>query len=224
MFLLFTFYRHPEHFYEFCKHFNIDHCKPTKTHLFISFLYSKNILLRVFTQNVDGLEKKAGLPKKFLVNAHGVIDEAHCPKCRTDVDFKLLKEYVMRDEILYCPTCKSPCKPKVVFYGENLPYSFSRYYNDIFDTDLAFIIGTSLKVYPFGDLAYDVPLNAMRVVINNEMIGKWFGSNKFDFNNPDKNDLFLLGISDNIIEQIVKDCEWSDEFNSYCKKILDNLM
>ena len=43
MFLLFTFYRHPEHFYEFCKHFNVDHCKPTPTHLFMSFLFQKKM-------------------------------------------------------------------------------------------------------------------------------------------------------------------------------------
>lgn len=223
MFLLFTFYRHPEHFYEFCKHFNIDHCKPTKTHLFMSFLNSKGFLLRIFTQNVDGLEKKAEIPRDMVINCHGVIDEAHCPNCRKDVDFEKLRSFIMEDKILYCEHCGKPCKPKVVFYGEQLPDSFNKHYYDIEKADLTFIIGTTLKVTPFADLAYDVPKDSWRVVLNNEVVGKSFGEHKFLFNNPNKNDIFLNGMCDDTVQKIVDDCGWSEDFKIFCDNILQKL-
>lgn len=224
MFLLFTFYRHPEHFYEFCKHFNIDHCKPTKTHLFMSFLNSKGFVLRIFTQNVDGLEKKALIPKDLVVNCHGVIDEAGCPGCGAEVDFDKLKSFIMSDKILYCEHCGKPCKPKVVFYGESLPDNFSEHYYDINKADLTFIIGTTLKVYPFADLAYDTPAESWRVMINNETVGKsMFGDNKFKFNDQSKNDLFLGGLCDDTVQKIVDDCGWNEEFKTFCEEILGKL-
>ena len=45
--------------------------KPTLTHRFISLLDKKGRLLRCFTQNIDGLERLAGLPSERLVAAHG---------------------------------------------------------------------------------------------------------------------------------------------------------
>jgi Sir2 family len=37
-------------------------------------LHEKNLLLRVFTQNIDSLEKQAGLPPDAIVAAHGNFD------------------------------------------------------------------------------------------------------------------------------------------------------
>ena len=122
LFQISSFKRNPAPFYDFCKGFNIDNCKPTKTHLFMGFLCQKNIVRRIYTQNVDGLELKAGVPYDKMVFAHGKITEAACPSCKKEYDINTLKnEYVMKDKIMYCTLCKTPIKPKVIFYGEALP-------------------------------------------------------------------------------------------------------
>jgi NAD-dependent SIR2 family protein deacetylase len=151
LFQISSFIKNPRPFYDFCKGFNIDNCKPTKTHLFMGYLCKKNIVKKIYTQNVDGLELKAGVPMNKMVFAHGKITEAACPVCKIEYDINILKnEYVMKDKIMHCTVCNSPIKPKVIFYGECLPLSFICNFICAFGCDLAFIMGSSLKVVPFN--------------------------------------------------------------------------
>lgn len=55
---------------------------PTKTHVFITLLHKRGLLLRCFTQNIDSLEVAAGLPTDLVVAAHGNFDAASCISCR----------------------------------------------------------------------------------------------------------------------------------------------
>ena len=218
LFHLTTFYKHPEQFYDFCKVFttSTSSCKPTTTHLFMGFLCKKNKVLRIFTQNVDALELQAGVPRDKVVFAHGNITEAHCPKCNADIDVNAMKTAIMNETVLYCPNCNDvPCKPKVVFYGEQLPEQFNDMYDDIYKTDLAFVIGTSLHVYPFSSLVYEVPLTSWRVLINKEKVGNILHKNAFQFSDACRRDIFISGYSDEVITQLIKDCGWENEFNEY---------
>lgn len=45
--------------------------RPTITHSFIKLLHDKDLLLKLFTQNIDCLELEAGLPEDMVVEAHG---------------------------------------------------------------------------------------------------------------------------------------------------------
>lgn len=45
--------------------------EPTAAHFFIRLLHEKGLLLRCFTQNIDTLEREAGLPGEAVVEAHG---------------------------------------------------------------------------------------------------------------------------------------------------------
>ena len=219
------FYNHPEHFYDFCKNFDISECRPTPTHLFMGFLCNvKKVVRRIFTQNVDGLELLAGVPRKKMTFAHGTITEAGCPGCLQEYDLELVREYVNKDQVLYCKSCGKPVKPKVVFYGENLPDSFFQDFNDIYRTDLAFIMGSSLAVYPFNQLPYGIK-DAWRVLLNKDEVGNFLAGlvtmNQFRFNNPKKKDLFLSGYTDDVVKKLVEDCGWKEEFDEYCKIWLD---
>ena len=91
LFQLSSFKQNPGPFYDFCKGFNIDHCKPTKTHLFMGYLCKRNIVKKIYTQNVDGLELKAGVPINKMVFAHGKITEAACPSCGREYDINFEK-------------------------------------------------------------------------------------------------------------------------------------
>lgn len=40
------------------------------------------MLLRHYTQNIDTLERVAGVPDEKLVEAHGTFNKGHCLACR----------------------------------------------------------------------------------------------------------------------------------------------
>ena len=219
LFQLSSFKKNPAPFYDFCKGFNIDNCKPTKTHLFMGYLCKRNIVKKIYTQNVDGLELKAGVPIEKMVFAHGKITEAACPSCGKEYDVNILKdEYVMKDKIMYCTYCKTPVKPKVIFYGESLPISFILNFFFIFGCDLAFIMGSSLQVFPFNQLPGKLPSGTWRVFVNKERV-----YDIFNFEDNYSKDLFLEGYTDEIIDKLVKDVGWENDFNNYFENILNNL-
>jgi NAD-dependent SIR2 family protein deacetylase len=90
----------------------------------MSFLEHKKMLGTVFTQNIDCLEFKTGISKEKVVHAHGNVLEAHCSGCGKDQDIKTQNKHIVEGKILYCEDCNSPCKPKVILYGEAMPKHF----------------------------------------------------------------------------------------------------
>ena len=52
--------------------------KPSIGHFFIRLLQDKNLLLRHYTQNIDGLESIAGVEEENIVAAHGSFSTASC--------------------------------------------------------------------------------------------------------------------------------------------------
>mmetsp|Transcript_17382 Transcript_17382/g.19494 ORF Transcript_17382/g.19494 Transcript_17382/m.19494 type:complete len:250 (-) Transcript_17382:450-1199(-) len=77
IFSLKTFLEKPEIFYDFAKELDWDKYIATPTHYFIGFLHHKGLLDINFTQNIDGLELKAGIPEEKVVAAHGNLTGAH---------------------------------------------------------------------------------------------------------------------------------------------------
>lgn len=55
---------------------------PSAGHLFLQFLQTEGRLLRVYTQNIDGLEEAAGVLPKNIVYAHGNLKTATCLRCK----------------------------------------------------------------------------------------------------------------------------------------------
>lgn len=84
------FVENPKPFFTIAKDLYKDSYKPTPSHYFIKLLNDKGLLLRHYTQNIDTLERIAGLPDEKLVEAHGSFHKSHCIKCKKehDVDWK----------------------------------------------------------------------------------------------------------------------------------------
>ena len=208
-FYLDTFYKNPMFFYEFTKLFDLSKTKPTIAHKFMNFFTKKNYVKYIFTQNIDGLELKAKIPKEKLVFAHGNFLEGHCPKCKEDIDIEKINEGINKGEVYYCPKCKGPCKPKIVFYGENLPIRFFECLQDIKDIDLVIIMGTSLKVFPFAGIPEFVEKNKGVIVFNMEKVGT------YKYNEMHKDDYFIEGKIDENILKFLKDVKLYDEFDEF---------
>jgi NAD-dependent histone deacetylase SIR2 len=61
----------PEPFYALAQELYPGTYRPTITHSFINLLYKKGLLLKLFTQNIDCLEREAGVPDDMIIEAHG---------------------------------------------------------------------------------------------------------------------------------------------------------
>ncbi|KAF8830956.1 hypothetical protein HHX47_DHR1000091 [Lentinula edodes] len=185
--------------------------RPTLTHAFIRLLSEHSLLSMCFTQNIDTLERRAGVPSDKIVEAHGSFATQRCIKCKTPFDDEKIKDMVVnfaeRKAVPRCEKkgCKGLVKPDIVFFGESLPESFSRAPSIIRSADLLIVIGTSLTVHPFASLAKICPDSCHRVLINIDRVGD-FGSRA--------DDVILLGKCDEIVRELCKELGWEEELMS----------
>ncbi|XP_045641694.1 NAD-dependent protein deacetylase sirtuin-2 isoform X2 [Ursus americanus] len=169
------FKKHPEPFFALAKELYPGQFKPTVCHYFIRLLKEKGLLLRCYTQNIDTLERVAGLESEDLVEAHGTFHTSHCtsPLCRREYTLSWMKEKIFSEVTPKCEKCHSVVKPDIVFFGENLPARFfSCMQSDFLKVDLLIIMGTSLQVQPFASLISKAPLSTPRLLINKEKTGQ----------------------------------------------------
>jgi NAD-dependent SIR2 family protein deacetylase len=144
---------------------------PTLTHSFISLLHQKNILLRNYSQNIDGLEYLAELPNEKLVECHGHFRTASCIECQTpSTDCE--KVILTSNDVPKCLVCGGLVKPDIVFFGEGLPNKFhSLLPRDVGQADLLLVMGTSLQVAPVSMIPDMV--DCKRVLLNRECVGNF---------------------------------------------------
>jgi NAD-dependent histone deacetylase SIR2 len=150
---------------------------PTPVHHLVKLLVDEGRVLRVCTQNIDTLERQAGVSDEMIVEAHGSFASAHCIEeaCRKPFPMDKLRAIAEAGQVPRCETCGGIAKPDVVFFGEGLPEKFFQVFaEDAKAADLLIVIGTSLKVYPFASLASRVWTGVPRVLINNMRAGADF--------------------------------------------------
>lgn len=85
------FKKNPEPFFTLAKNLFPGSYRPTPSHYFIRLLQEKGLLLRHYTQNIDGLEKVAGVPADKVVEAHGTFYSSHCLACRKEYSMDWIK-------------------------------------------------------------------------------------------------------------------------------------
>ncbi|XP_026571115.1 NAD-dependent protein deacetylase sirtuin-2 [Pseudonaja textilis] len=169
------FKQNPEPFFALARELYPGQFKPTVCHYFIRLLKDKGLLLRCYTQNIDTLERVAGLDAEHLVEAHGTFYTSHCisSTCKASYSLEWMKEKIFASVTPRCEKCQSVVKPDIVFFGENLPPRFfSLMQSDFQNADMLIIMGTSLQVQPFASLVSRVPTNTPRLLINKEKTGE----------------------------------------------------
>jgi len=215
------FEKNPAPFFLLAKELYPDNFVPTPSHFFIKLLQEKGLLLRHYTQNVDTLERVAGVRDEKLVEAHGTFHTARCIKCGKEYSQDWMKEKVFSDEIPYCTECSALVKPDIVFFGEDLPEKFFRCAEvDFRSCDLLIIMGSSLVVQPFASLIDRVSDTCPRVLINREKAGVATDlpsilsgrGLKFD-SEGNYRDVYIEGDTDSVCRQLVDKLDWSQDFN-----------
>ncbi|ORC87668.1 putative silent information regulator 2 [Trypanosoma theileri] len=163
----------PEVFYSIVRELDLwpGHFWPTAVHYFIKLLADEGRLLLCCTQNIDGLERVCGIPESLLVEAHGSFSSASCIDCHTEYDLAAATREARGGNVPHCAKCGGVVKPDVVFFGEGLPDTFLHALRSVEEAELLLIMGTSLQVHPFAQLALGVRHNVPRVLFNLERVG-----------------------------------------------------
>ena len=173
--------------------------KPTLTHHFLKLLADKNLLLRIYSQNIDGLEFLAGIPEDKLVECHGHFRTASCIDCKRTADPEKVRETIVKDgKTPNCEYCGGNVKPDIVFFGEQLPDRFHKLLKqDIPKADLLLVMGTSLNVAPVSHIPNMVRCN--RVLFNRDLVMRL----------RRHKDTFVEGDCDTNVQKLMNRLNWS---------------
>uniref|UniRef100_A0A4W6E4N5 Si:dkey-103i16.6 n=1 Tax=Lates calcarifer TaxID=8187 RepID=A0A4W6E4N5_LATCA len=163
----------PQPFFSLAKALYPGSHRPNYIHYFIRMLHHKGLLLRMYTQNIDGLEKLCGIPDDKLVEAHGSFATASCHLCYTPYPAEEAKCAIMNDKVPICTFCAATVKPDVVFFGEDLPQKYFLHTKDFPKADLLIIMGTSLQIEPFASLVNTVRSTVPRLLLNRHAVGSF---------------------------------------------------
>lgn len=140
-----------------------------------------------------------------------------------------------------CQACRGLVKPDITFFGERLPARYhTMIERDVAAADLLLVMGTSLAVQPVAHIPQQVGVFVPRVLVNKDMIGdapsgemegldgeELFAKaaelgmdleevgvpGGFRFLLEDNyRDIFLPGEADAVVQQLVDELGWQDEF------------
>ena len=240
------FKKHPGPFCTLAREMWPGNFSPTPTHGFLVLLEQKGLLLRCYSQNIDTLEREAGLSAERLVEAHGSFAESHCTGCNRYYSKEWMKQKLNaaigakgKPTIPRCENCSTGVvKPDITFFGEQLPERFGRLKRvDCLGARLLMVMGTSLAVSPFNELISSVPPECPRLLVNKELVAihrdsvpenigeeECFKSGipgGFKFGQADNcRDAALLGDCDDKIWQICTELGWREELEGIMVSLL----
>ena len=140
---------------------------PTPTHIFFRKMDNKGKILRLYTQNIDGLETKVGLDER-VIQLHGNLEMVVCTVCRNTLPFSndVLISFA-KGKPPSCLECikgaedrqaagkrkrssQGILRPDIVLYNEEHPKAemiWDHFVDDLHKKpDLLIVIGTSLKI------------------------------------------------------------------------------
>jgi NAD-dependent SIR2 family protein deacetylase len=79
---------------------------PSKTHDFLCMLENMGKIQKIYTQNIDGLERAAGCGR--VVHGHGTMQTFHCMRCKRKGTLAgCKKDFVDCDTVPYCRFCRT---------------------------------------------------------------------------------------------------------------------
>jgi len=185
---------------------------PNESHFFIKILHDKGVLKKVYTQNIDGLERVAKIPENKLVEAHGTFATAKCIKCKKKYKGKDIKKKILDGRLPRCDSdgCRAVIKPDIVFFKEDLPKKFFNFVHDFPECDLLIIMGTSLEVEPFASLIDSCGPDVPRLLLNRERVGPFKKCRR-------KTDFAITGDLQKSTRAVLQILEWEHLLDDYLR-------
>ncbi len=100
----------PSIFYSVAKDILPSTNRYSPTHAFIRLLQDKGKLLTNFTQNIDNLERHAGILPEMLIQCHGSFATASCVECKFKVKGEDIQTDLKAGRVARCPRCVQQLK------------------------------------------------------------------------------------------------------------------
>jgi NAD-dependent SIR2 family protein deacetylase len=165
--------------------------RPTAAHAFMRVLCDMGVVRRIYTQNIDGLERAAGIPEHLVVQCHGNLRSVHCTACPHTLrlgdtpagggamSYDDARRAMRNAEAVRCSACGDGyLKPSIVMFGEQLDRATMSGAADDLDAecDLLIVMGTSLRVAPVASLPSRVRATVPRLLLNQELVGPFVTS------------------------------------------------
>lgn len=147
------FLNNPKEFYNFFwdKLSISEDIKPNLAHEFIKDYQDLGYIDSVITQNIDGLDKKAGT--RNVIELHGNANEFYCTHCNKKYS---INELEFDNNIPICNECNSIVRPNIVLYQEKIEeYKTWQAKQQLFLANTLLVIGSSLNVNPAANMVHD---------------------------------------------------------------------
>ncbi|KAA6392340.1 MAG: putative NAD-dependent protein deacetylase sirtuin-1 [Streblomastix strix] len=206
LFHISNFLKDPSIFYKYREVICPTRYVPSPVHFFLSKLEAEGKILRVYTQNIDGLDPRAGISR--LIQCHGTFATASCMQCHHQVKIEEIEPKFIAKEVAYCEVCeqtqtekKGVYKPDFVFFGENLPKVFNvSLEEELPKADCVLVIGSALAVYPVASIPQIVKYGVPQILINRDIVGR-----------PGQFNIQLLGDCDDVVIELINALGWQKE-------------
>jgi len=168
---LLAFRHNPQEFYARLQPLALGFLKaePNPAHRALARLESAGRLFGLITQNIDGLNQRAGSVN--VVELHGNLRQATCVDCGAVRPSESFAEDFTRSGIIpRCPACGGYLKPNAILMGEQLPWQAIQTAMDWSRTcDLMLVVGSSLEITPAGQLPQLAVRSGARCIIINRL-------------------------------------------------------
>jgi NAD-dependent deacetylase len=152
--------------------------EPNAAHRAVAAIERAGKLLKLVTQNVDGLHQKAGSSEDLTVEIHGSALRARCTSCGIEHDREAIHHRLAAagdgaGGVPSCDACGGPVKPATISFGQAMPErETAEAFAAAAECDLMIVIGSSLVVYPAAAVPEVAVQNgAPLVIVNREPTG-----------------------------------------------------
>ena len=143
--------------------------EPNAGHMAIVALQEQGKLLRLITQNVDGLHQRSGVQEDKIIELHGNCTYATCLNCAKPYSLEQCRSKIeTTDHSPICDECDGLLKAAVINFGQSMPLeAMMQAEKDIQSCDLFIVLGSSLQVYPAAALPQVAKRNGAELAIIN---------------------------------------------------------
>ena len=202
--------------------------KATLFHRFLEVLDAKGKLLKLVTQNIDGLDFQTSIDPAKICACHGSVGRAACEGCGAPVDFDELCQ-IVRTSIkdIYGVDADAPAESSEMsvmhvsdrsssryrIVGASLPQSFFEVLeNGLPAADLVPLRAPALVVSPANLIALAAPDSAPRIICdrNDDASGV-----AIDCLSHAREDVWLRGDADDVAADLAAACGWIDDLAAF---------
>lgn len=165
-----VFRHHPDRFFNWIRPLarQMFAAEPNPAHYALAQLEQSGCLKQIVTQNIDGLQQRAGAPA--VVELHGDIRSGVCVSCyQVYRSEQFAAAFIEYGSIPICPACGGIIKPNIILFGEALPLNaLMSAKRAISSCDVLLVAGSSLEVAPASDLPQLARARAARLIMVNQ--------------------------------------------------------